>query len=126
MKRTILAACVAAISLVGVGMAQQPRHMQLDDLGRIVRISDPQISPDGRVIVIVVARANYEENRYDADLVLVDIASGSLRTLTHDRRSISHSRFSPRGDSLAFLSNVALSNGQQPYPQAFVMPMNGG
>ncbi len=58
--------------------------------------------------------------------MLVDIASGSLRTLTHDRRSISHPRFSPRGDSLAFLSNVALSNGQQPYPQAFVMPMNGG
>jgi Tol biopolymer transport system component len=27
---------------------------------------------------------------------------------------------------LRFLSNVALSNGQQQYPQAFVMPMNGG
>jgi dipeptidyl aminopeptidase/acylaminoacyl peptidase len=127
MKRTIFAGCVVAISLVvGVGVAQQPRHMQLDDLGRLVRVSDPQISPDGRAIVIVVARANYEENRYDADLVLVDVASGSRRTLTHDRRSISHPRFSASGDCLAFLSNVALSSGQQPRPQVFVMPMNGG
>jgi len=100
--------------------------MQLDDLGRIVRVSDPQIAPDGKSIVIVVARANYDENRYDADLVLVDVASSNQRALTHERRSISHPRYSPSGDRLAFLSNVALASGQQARPQIFVMPMGGG
>lgn len=109
MKRTTLHAFLTLISLLGVaGLAQQPRRMQLDDLGRIVRISDPQIAPDGKSIVIVVSRANYDEDRYDTDLVLVDVASGNQRTLTHERRSISQPRFSPSGDRLAFLSNVAL------------------
>ncbi len=127
MKRTTFHACIVLTGLLAVvGLAQQPRRMQLDDLGRIVRVSDPQIAPDGKSIVIVVARANYDENRYDADLVLVDVASSNQRALTHERRSISHPRYSPSGDRLAFLSNVALASGQQARPQIFVMPMGGG
>ncbi|HXU36272.1 MAG TPA: hypothetical protein VN937_07890, partial [Blastocatellia bacterium] len=113
MKRTTLHALLIVTCLFSVvGLAQQPRRMQLDDLGRIVRVSDPQIAPDGKSIVIVVSRANYDDNRYDTDLVLVDVASSGQRTLTHDRRSVSHPRFSPAGDRLAFLSNVSLATGQ--------------
>src|SRR5436189_981560 len=110
MKRTILQAFLVLITVIAVlGLAQQPRRMQLDDLGRIVRVSDPQIAPDGKSIVVVVSRANYDEDRYDSDLVMVDIASGNQRALTRERRSVSQPRFSPSGDRLAFLSNVALA-----------------
>ncbi len=127
MKRTILHAfLLLTIILAAAGLAQQPRRFQLDDLGRIVRVSDPQIAPDGKSIVIVVARANYDENRYDADLVLVDIASGHQRALTTDRRGVSHPRFSPSGDRLAFLANAVGASSPQPRPQIFVMPMSGG
>jgi dipeptidyl aminopeptidase/acylaminoacyl peptidase len=127
MKRAIFHACLVVTTILAVvALAQQPRRMQLDDLGRVVRVSDPQIAPDGKSIVIVVARTNYDENRYDADLVLVDIATGSQRILTRDRRSASHPRFSPSGDRLAFLSNVAAATGQPLRPQIFVMPMTGG
>lgn len=126
MKRTTYAFLVLTSVLVSVGLAQQPRRMQLDDLGRIVRVSEPQISPDGMSVVVVVARANYDENRYDGDLVLVDIASGNQHVLTNERRSVSQPRFSPRGDRLAFLSSIALLSGQQPRSQIFVMPMSGG
>lgn len=127
MNKTKLHALLILTCLVSVvGLAQQPRRMQLDDLGRIVRVSDPQIAPDGKSIVIVVSRANYDDDRYDTDLVLVDVASASQRTLTHDRRSVSHPRFSSSGDRLAFLSNVSLASGQQPRSQIFVMPMSGG
>lgn len=127
MKRTTLRALLILTCLFSVvGLAQQPRRMQLDDLGRIVRVSDPQIAPDGNSIVIVVSRANYDDNRYDTDLVLVDVASAGQRTLTHDRRGVSHPRFSPGGDRLAFLSTVSSASGQQPRSQIFVMPMGGG
>lgn len=127
MKRTMFYASLMVMGLLVVtGLAQQPRRMQLDDLGRVVRVSDPQIAPDGKSIVIVVSRANYDENRHDADLVLVDIATGNQRTLTNERRSVSQPRFSPSGNRLAFLSNIALASGQQSRPQVFVMPMNGG
>lgn len=123
--KTICSILLTASLLVVTAMAQQ-RRMQLDDLGRLVRVSDPQISPDGKSIVIVVGRANYEENRSDADLVLVDVATGSQRTLTSDRRNVSHPRFSPSGDRLAFLSNVAAGANSPARPQIFLMPMGGG
>jgi dipeptidyl aminopeptidase/acylaminoacyl peptidase len=122
---TARASLIAAVLLVSV-VQTQPRRMELDDLGRIVRISDPQFTPDGKSIVVVMSRANYDENRYDADLVIVDVASGSQRTLTQDRRGVGQPRFSPSGDRLAFLSSVVPAAGQPARAQIFVMPMGGG
>src|SRR5262245_35794209 len=127
MKRIAINACFALTCLLATAaLAQQPRHMELDDLGRIVRVSDPQIAPDGKSVVIVVGRANYDENRYDSDLVLVDVATSNQRPLTNDRRGVNHPRFSPSGDRLAFLCNVGLTGGGPARPQIFVMPMSGG
>lgn len=127
MKRSLYLSLLVIICLLAAtGLGQSQRRMQLDDLGRIVRVSDPRISPDGKSIVVVVARANYDENRHDANLVLVDVASGNQRVLTQDRRGVSHPRFSPGGDRLAFLSTVASGAGQPPRAQIFVMPMGGG
>jgi hypothetical protein len=33
----------------------------IESVGKIVRVADPQISPDGKTIVLVVSRANFEE-----------------------------------------------------------------
>ncbi|HKA18085.1 MAG TPA: S9 family peptidase [Blastocatellia bacterium] len=126
MKTKTIYSTLLVISLLLVTASAQQRRMQLDDLGRLVRVSDPQISPDGKSIVIVVGRANYDDNRYDTDLVLVDVASGAQRTLTSDRRSVSHPRFSPSGDRLAFLSNGVIANNIPARAQIFVMPMGGG
>ncbi len=127
MRRTALLAGLMMIGVCASVLAvAQRRRMELEDLGRIVRISDPQIAPDGKSVVVVVSRPNYEENRYDAGLMLVGIRDGSLRALTHDRRAVSHPRFSPNGDRLAFLASVPTGAGQQFRPQIFVMPMGGG
>src|SRR5205823_3838124 len=73
-------------------------------LGKLVGISDPQISPDGKSIVVRVSRPNYDKNRSDAELVLVDVGSGRQRVLTYERPTVSHARWSPSGDRLAFLA----------------------
>jgi dipeptidyl aminopeptidase/acylaminoacyl peptidase len=123
--RVILA--VATVLLAATALAQSTsRRLTLDDLGRVVRVSDPQIAPDGKSIVVVMSRANYDENRYDAELVVVDVASGRQRSLTMDRRGIGQPRFSPSGDRLAFVASVAPAAGQPARAQVFVMPMAGG
>lgn len=127
MMRTLHRTSFAAVILLVASVAAaQPRPMDLDDLGRIVRVSDPQIAPDGAAIVAVVSRANYDENRYDANLVMIDVATGAQRMLTRDRRGVSQPRFSPNGDRLAFLASVAGATGQPPRLQIFVMPLAGG
>ena len=88
---------------------------------KIVRVADPQISPDGKSIIATVSRANLDENRYDAELVLIDVASRKQRVLTHDRRAVSFPRWSPNGDRVAFLAL-----GPNSKAQIFVMPMGGG
>jgi dipeptidyl aminopeptidase/acylaminoacyl peptidase len=92
----------------------------IENIGKIVRLTDPQIAPDGKSIALVVSRANYEENRYDPELTLIDIATRSQRILTRDRRGVSQARWSPDGSRLAFLSTI---DGKA---QLFVLPMNGG
>ena len=62
----------------------QPRTIQLDDFLKITSVSDPQISPDGRSIAFVVSHPNLDQDRSDRDLLLIDIASGVPRALTHE------------------------------------------
>ena len=105
------------LSLAAPSRAQS-RKIELGDLQKIVNVSSPEISPDGKSIVIIVSRVNWEEDRYDSQLVLVDIATGAQRPLTNIRKGLSSPRWSPSGDRMAFLAETAA--------QVFVLPMNGG
>src|SRR5262249_52461930 len=100
------------------------RRFELDDLARVVRVADPQIAPDARSVVIVVSRANLDEDRYDAELVQVDVASGTRRTLAAGRRAINFPRWSPDGKQLAFLAMDG--DGRGAHAQVFVVPAGGG
>ena len=113
----------------------QPRRIQLEDLTKIVSVSDPQISPDGRSIVVVVSRQNFDEDRNDSELVLIDVATGAQRVLTYDRKHVGSPRWAPNGDRLAFVAVVPYvkdkknkddTTKREDSPQVFVMPMSGG
>jgi len=97
---------------------------QPSDRLRIATPSDPQISPDGRSVALVVSRANVKDNRWDPELVLVDVASGAQRPLAFDRRGVASPRWSPDGQRLAFLANA--SNEKEAKRQIWVMSMRGG
>jgi dipeptidyl aminopeptidase/acylaminoacyl peptidase len=118
------ALCVAGVTS-GRGSAQsdQRKSFAISDLERIVRVADPQISPDDKSIAVVVSRANMKDDRYDSQIVLVDIASGAQRTIT-TRKGASAPRWSPNGDRLAFLA--VADEDRDAKPQIFVLPMNGG
>jgi dipeptidyl aminopeptidase/acylaminoacyl peptidase len=90
-------------------------------VGKIVRVSDPQISPDGKSLVTVVTKPDYANDLNLSELSLVDIASGKTRLLTHGRKTASFPRWSPRGDRLAFLA----ADGDK-HTQIFVLEMAGG
>ena len=87
-------------------------------------MSDPQGAPDGRSIVVVVARPDFDKNKFNSELVLIDIESEKQRVLTFDREGVHHPRWSPDGGRLAFLANQG--SGKDAKAQIFVMPMTGG
>ena len=102
----------------------QARKIELGDFRKIVSVTDPEISPDGKSIVIVVSRVDWDEDRYDSQLVLVDIATGGQRPLTNIRKGLSSPKYSPSGDRVAFLAEVGVE--RKAVAQVFVLPMNGG
>jgi len=121
--RLLLLALGLCICSAGAATAQTKR-IDLGDLQKLVNLSDPQIAPDGKSIACVVSRVNWSDDRFDAHLVSVDIASGTQRTLTYDRKGVAAPRWSPNGDRLAFLATAG--SGDKAAPQVFVLDMRGG
>jgi len=103
------------------GVLAQGQRISLSDLTNLVDLSDPQISPDGKQVVLVASRWNFEENHYDSQLVLVEIATHTQRVLTFERPDVQHPRWSKDGRRIAFLDM-----DKQRKHQVFVMPMSGG
>ena len=95
-----------------------------DDRLRIVNVSDPQVSPDGRSVAVLVARANAKENRYDTDLVTIDVTAGTQKTLTFERRGLASPRWSPDGTRIAFLANASTEKDAK--RQIWLLPLGGG
>jgi dipeptidyl aminopeptidase/acylaminoacyl peptidase len=113
MPRLALSFVCLAASLAGAA-----ERFNLEHAAKIVQVTNPQISPDGKSIVVAVSRANLQDNRYDVQLVQVDIATKAQKILT--RRRASQHRWSPEGSRLAFL---APEEGKQ---QIWVLPIDGG
>lgn len=127
MLHRAMPAAVFAIALMlngGAPVSAQNRRIELNDYAKITSVSDPQISPDGKTIVFVISRPNLEQDRSDRQLILIDIATGTQRVLTYERKGVSSPRWSPTGDRLAFLADEG--SGKEEKPQMFLLPMAGG
>jgi dipeptidyl aminopeptidase/acylaminoacyl peptidase len=118
---SVLVLSAAAFILTATQAPAQVRHFTADDLPRIVRVTDPQISPDGKTIAITVGRANMKEDRYDTEIDLIDVADHALRVMTHERLAANSARWSANGDRIAYLAQ----DGEKK-AQVFVLPLAGG
>ncbi len=77
------------VILIGAsaGVAAQDRTLEIDDLRLEVDIDYYLVlSPDGSQTIITTSTPNYEDNRFDRTLILVDVASGEHRDLTPSLR----------------------------------------
>lgn len=117
---TARCACFLALGLVFASpLAAEPRRFDAEAFSKLVRVSDPQVSPDGKSILVVVSRPNLAKNRWENELVKVEAASGAQTVLTKAYPDLTHPRWSPTGDRIAFLSAPAAV-------QIFLLPAAGG
>ena len=106
------------LALTGLSAAGDDRY-RLSDLSLRVRLSDPQISPDGRSIALAVSRPDTAANSWQGEIVAIDVGTREQRVLTR-RRGARLARWSPSGDRLAFLAST--DHGSQIH----VLPMAQG
>ena len=96
----ILAAILGTI----LTFAQPKRAITFDDLISFGRVSDPQISPDGKTVAFVVTWQLKEENKSASNIYLVNISGGGVRQLTHAKGVNNSPRWMPDGQTIAFIS----------------------
>jgi len=100
----IVPACWAGCLLVP-NLAAAARPMTIHDLLTAIRISDPQLSPDGRVVAFVRTTTDLSTGKRHADIWVVPAdGASSARLLVGGDQSENTPRWSPDGKHLAFIS----------------------
>ena len=115
---------IAAFFLIsGLTFSQNnDRTFKLVDLRRLVKLSSPKISPDGNSIAVIISRSDWDKDKNNEEIDLINTKDASSRTITYKREGISNLNWSPDGLKLSFIAKDIESKKSQ----IFVMPMNGG
>ena len=96
------------------------RPMTIDDLLAVKGVSDPQISPDGALVVYVVSELDRATDKTNSSLWLVPASGGEPKRLTTAPGTNNHPRWSPDGKTIAFVSSRGGSS------QVWLLPIDGG
>jgi dipeptidyl aminopeptidase/acylaminoacyl peptidase len=113
--------CVASLTCGVAAMAQESaKHpITFQDMLRMHRVSEPQISPDGKWVAYTVSTPDMDANRNASNIWMVPTAGGESIQLTqsgHDSSPV----WSPDGKTIAFLSS---RDGDS---QVYLLSMDGG
>ena len=111
-----------AALIIGGTESNPPRPMSFLDLLSIPVLSDPQLSPDGREVAFVQDAPDWKENKRIGHIWRVPVSGGAPVQLTRGTRGESSPRWSPDGNTLAFL---ARREGQDD-GQIYLLPGRGG
>jgi dipeptidyl aminopeptidase/acylaminoacyl peptidase len=116
----VAVATLAASPIQPAGRSAAGRTMTINDLIGAVRVSDPQLSPDGRTVAFVRTTTNVESGARNADIWVVPAdGNGAPRELIGGEKSETTPRFSPDGRRLAFIST------REGTPQVFLASTDG-
>src|SRR2546425_4948233 len=103
MKRFVVSLSVVVLALCTLCAAQDNRRFTVDDLLKVRRVGDPQVSPKSDLVAYTITDIDKAANHGVTQIYLVPIGGGEPRQLTNDEHSSGSPRWSPDGEKLAFL-----------------------
>src|SRR5258707_9820035 len=80
----------------------QNRTYAVEDLMKVRRVRDPQLSPDGTRVALVIGDVNLDANRVVNQVYLTSLEGGEIKQLTTGERSSTAPRWSPDGKKIAY------------------------
>jgi Tol biopolymer transport system component len=96
MKR-FFAVSITLLALASLLIAQD-RRFTIDDLLKVRRVSDPQVSPDGRQVAFTIGDVKFDDNRIVNQIYTVSLSGGEPKALTSGAISSSSPRWSQDGN----------------------------
>ncbi|MGH9677501.1 MAG: TolB family protein, partial [Candidatus Acidiferrum sp.] len=102
----LLFTCLTLFGLPAMVFAEGKRPITIEDMFAFKRVSDPQISPDGKLVAYVVGTVDLAANKSSSSIWLVPTEGSTPRQLTNVAgKKDRHPRWSPDGKQLLFESN---------------------
>jgi dipeptidyl aminopeptidase/acylaminoacyl peptidase len=109
---------LAAVTAAGTAWAEAPT---VRDVARIVGLSAPTVSPDGKHVAFIERRADLEDDVFKTEIYIADLDDKTVRAFTQDRKKAGAPTWSPDGTALAFEAP-----DKDKHLQVFIAPMTGG
>jgi dipeptidyl aminopeptidase/acylaminoacyl peptidase len=116
----VVLACLTMWS-TGV-LTQSPRPVGIVDLINIPRLADPELSPDGRMVIYTRGDADWKANRRVNHIWRVAVDGGEPVQLTFGADGESSPRWAPDGKTIAFTAK----RGDDEFAQIYLLPIDGG
>ena len=106
MKRFLVAIGLSVISVIVFTSfaSAQTTHYSVEDLLKIRRVGDPQLSPDGKLVAFTIGDVNVDANRTVTQIYVMSNAGGEMKQLTNGAASSTAPRWSPDGKKIAFVT----------------------
>ncbi len=102
MRRILI---TTALLLITVSAFAADTHLfNVHDMWSMKRISDPQLSPDGKWVLFTLRTQDFEANKGRTDLWVIGVDGKNERQLTNNPANDSGGRWSPDGQSIYFTS----------------------
>ena len=124
LRRFFVFACIVMLASLSLPAQTARRTFTIDDVFKLKRVSDPQVSPDGEWIAYVVSSTDTKAERSSSDIWMISYDGKTERRITFTKdQSESSPRWSPDGKYLSFLSSRP---GPNKGGQVWVMDLAGG
>ncbi len=102
------------------------RNVEIRDLGEITAVSAPKISPDGKKIIFVHTKMDFEEDTYINNLWMADLETKKTYQFTSGRGKDKNPQWSPDGKQIMFTSTPPVKGDEKPKTQVYIIDVDGG
>src|SRR5215471_19260888 len=98
MRLALFVACAAALPA-------QNQPFDVHTMLKLARISEPQLSPDGRSVAFTVQTVDMDRNTKPKQIYVVGLNGGLPRQITRDGADNERPRWSPDSKQIYYVSN---------------------
>ncbi len=116
----LLTLSLLSAAVAGTVVAADTHPFTVHDMLAMARVSEPRVSPDGKLVVFSVTTTNLEKNKRDGHLYLAATDGSWVKQLTNHEARDSQPQWSPDGAAIYFVS------GRSGSSQVWKIAVEGG
>jgi len=120
--RLLLAFIVFGQFALVTTVAQTPRPMGIVDFLNLTRVTDPQLSPDGRDVLYTRGESDWKVGKRVTHIWRARVDGSQTVQLTSGADGESNARWAPDGKTIAFTAK----RGADEFTQIYLLPVDGG